>query len=352
MATFAIVVPGVVAFLFGLHRVRSAELETGPESVDGIIAVRPVIDLGTVWSGRPANATFSLHNSTDHEIQIESIKADCGCTVPSISAATVKPGQDLRIPVTYWPPVPQHDEGDPFNRTISVSFSMSSPHVLALRLRGLIAPDGSLLGFPAAVHLGSTLVGSTHRVILHFRGDSTLLGRIPDQLEIEPGERPIVLTGQPPPTSLVKVRQKDVQLAIHISEDLSPGDWDAAIRISPDLASEGMTINIQGTVPQHVTVSPSNVILVVGDADSQIASVELASGDGETITPLSVDTSLPLAWDVKTTSDSKSGTAWTLKLRLTSAARSGTGGFVTVKLSDTRNKPETVEIPVAILGAE
>jgi hypothetical protein len=126
-AVVLVIVPGLVAFLYGFHQVRSSE--TDSDGVAGLTVQSPLIDLGTVWSGSSASATFILHNATLSDIRVDSVQPDCGCTVSGVSQGTIGAGKDFNVPVSFFPPEPPDGRGDDFLRAISVHVSAPSGQV-------------------------------------------------------------------------------------------------------------------------------------------------------------------------------------------------------------------------------
>jgi hypothetical protein len=134
-------------------------------------------------------------------------------------------------------------------RIISLVILIFSFGCSAIRSERGVNADSSLHVDPTSINLGQGQVNTTSVVALHLEGDSTVLGSIPNQLEIEPGEHIIVPVVQAGSVTSENARARIVKLAIRISPDLSPGDWDASIRFAPDNAStDGVTVNLRGTV--------------------------------------------------------------------------------------------------------
>jgi Protein of unknown function (DUF1573) len=122
----SVILPGVVAFTLAGHRGQPAESSTPVGEVGGVRADRTDIAVGTVFSGSGVHVSFRLTNQTMQPVRIDSITSDCGCTVPGISNAIIPPGDEIQIPVSYFPPEPQTGGRD-------LPFSAPSPFTSARR---------------------------------------------------------------------------------------------------------------------------------------------------------------------------------------------------------------------------
>ena len=115
LVAIVMLLPGLSAYLWGHHQMVSKVEPARSLSVDGLRIPQAVIDIGTVWSGgQNVQREFTLENGTGHDIKIESVTSDCGCTIASVLSDKVESGQSTKIPVTFWPPTVANDQGGYF----------------------------------------------------------------------------------------------------------------------------------------------------------------------------------------------------------------------------------------------
>ena len=103
-------------------------------------------DAGTVAEGDTAVHVFAFTNTGDTAVELASVEASCGCTVPSYTTEPVGPGERGEIAVAF-------DSGGrpgPFESVVHVTARGASPPDAMLRIVGTVTPrfaaDGVTLG--------------------------------------------------------------------------------------------------------------------------------------------------------------------------------------------------------------
>jgi hypothetical protein len=57
----------------------------------------PVANAGTIYTGQPLRHRFAFTNSGPHVAEIREIQASCGCLAPRLSSRTLKPGEEATL---------------------------------------------------------------------------------------------------------------------------------------------------------------------------------------------------------------------------------------------------------------
>lgn len=66
-----------------------------------LMATQQVVDCGKTGYQVPATATFELKNMASHRLQIDTVKADCGCTKVDLQKKELNPGETITVALTY-----------------------------------------------------------------------------------------------------------------------------------------------------------------------------------------------------------------------------------------------------------
>jgi hypothetical protein len=342
-------VPGISAFLLARPRVISPIQPAIALDINGVQIPQATIDIGTVWSGgQTVQREFKLTNRTGHQIRIESVISDCGCTVPTIISGKVDNEQSTKILVVFRPPSVASDHGVEFLRTITASIDTFTGKIaLHLFLTGLVEPDESLRVFPVNVKFDAP----NEDAILHFKGSVILLNSIPDTLVVSPGRNQRVQVQLPAVGQVDMVGTKDVKITVAGNSNIKDvGDWASAITFAPDAISDGLTIRFSGQAPQSVFATPPSLILT-DDSVGNEATVRLTSKGESLPTPDSVVTELPLAlyFPVNT---SNGDNFRTLRVRIAGSLSESMAGTVQILLSPKHAPKQVISIPVVILHEE
>ena len=304
------------------------------------------MDIGTVWSGgQTVQRDFTLTNRTGHQISIESVVSDCGCTVPTIISSRIESEQSTKIRVVFRPPAVADERGVEFLRTISVGIdTFTGKKALRLFLTGVVEPDESLRVFPVNVELETPDEGA----ILHFKGSMTLLNSIPETLVVSRSHDQRVLLKLPPIGQMDAMGSKDVKVRVAGSPNFNDvGNWASAITFAPDAHSDGLTIHLSGEPSRRVSATPLSLILT-DDSAGRETTVRLTSKGESLPMPDSVKTDLPLLLDFPVNASNCENTR-TLRVRVRGSLSDSIAGTIQIRLSPKSTPSEVISIPVVIL---
>lgn len=142
-------------------------------------------DFGRLAQGSQVSHRYTVTNSSDQPLSIESVQSSCGCTAALVAEKNLAPGQSSAIEVRFT----SGKLSGPFHKTVRVSTRPEG--TLVLSLRGSIQPD--YLADPSALNLGTIKMGAeTSRSLLLYpaRSEARWTYRVntpPDpSLEIRP----------------------------------------------------------------------------------------------------------------------------------------------------------------------
>jgi len=345
--------PGMAAFFFASHHGNSVIAPTGSVDVDGLRTDQAVIDIGKVWSGGASvQRVFTLENRTGDKIVIESVKSDCGCTVPSAVAGEVQNGKSTKISVIFWPPSVDNDRGGEFKRTITVvATTIRGRKSVFLTLTGFVEPDASLRVFPVNVDIEAPSATISASAILHFKGSASILASIPNTLLVTPGQNNRVLVQTPPDGQAEAIGTKDVKIAVIPNLSFKDtGDWISAITFAPDPLSDGLTVQVRGKRLQSILANPQSIILT-DEPSGHDATVHFTSNTGGSLLPESVETHLPITWDFLSDPLCDNDVC-ALHVHVKKPLSIGTTGVLRVSLRHKDAPSETISIPVVILHCD
>lgn len=92
-------------------------------------------DFGAVTKGAPVSHRFLVENTGDRPLEIQDVKASCGCTATDYSSEPIAPGASGYVLATY-----QAKSVGFFNKSVTVKLNTTEGTVL-LRLKGqVVAP--------------------------------------------------------------------------------------------------------------------------------------------------------------------------------------------------------------------
>jgi len=89
-----------------------------------------VLELGDVNEGEKINSVYTLTNSTDLEIQLDSIISSCGCTVPSLAQDFIPAGESIDITLEF---ETSEKSGYQEKKVVIYSSSFTEPKVLIIK---------------------------------------------------------------------------------------------------------------------------------------------------------------------------------------------------------------------------
>ncbi len=188
------------------------KLEVRPES----------LDFGSIEKGEKVRKTIQVRNVGDADLVISVVRASCAeCVVDKIKDKTLKPGEEIQLPVTYdatavpgkhpaYLTFESNDPADPFKR-LEIDVEIVARSAPALEVE------------PASIDVGIIRFDAPAEVILQLRnvGEAALKF---EEFSASPG---IALTVQP--GELAAGRQEDLKLKIAPKE---PGIYQAHVTIA------------------------------------------------------------------------------------------------------------------------
>jgi hypothetical protein len=89
-----------------------------------------VIELGDIREGEMISSIYTLTNSTDMDIQLDSIVSSCGCTVPSLMSDFIPAGESVDITLEF---DASEKEGYQEKKVAIYSSSFTEPKVLIIK---------------------------------------------------------------------------------------------------------------------------------------------------------------------------------------------------------------------------
>jgi Protein of unknown function (DUF1573) len=339
-------IPGTLGFLVARNHTNLDIQPAQSLNLEGLEIPQTTIDIGTVWSGaKNIQREFTLTNRTGHQIRIDSVESDCGCTVPEIFSRDVDNGQSTKLRIAFWPPALGTDHGVEFRRTISVTVdTIKGRKSFRLFLTGLLEPDESLRVFPVNVDVETPAKGTT----LHFKGSETLLNSIPAKLVVTPNQDQRILVQMPQPGQNEAIGFKDVDVVIRrASNPNCTGQWRSAIEFAPDAVSEGLTIHLTGHASQCVVATPS-CLLLTDDPAGREATIQLAAEIGSPIVE-SASSRLPLTLYLAGTVSRPNGRIRTLRVQVRGRLSGNASGTIRIHVRSASGPSEMISIPVVLL---
>lgn len=66
----------------------------------------PAIDLSEVQLDSTYYVRYSMHNTGDAELVVDTVSASCGCTIPDKTKYTIRPADSASLIVNFKPPEP------------------------------------------------------------------------------------------------------------------------------------------------------------------------------------------------------------------------------------------------------
>jgi hypothetical protein len=217
------------------------------------------LDFGPITKGEKVRKTIQVRNAGDADLLISVVRASCAeCVVDKIKDQTLKPGEEIQLPVTYdatavpgkhpaYLTFESNDPADPFKRlTIDVEIVARSGPALELE--------------PASIDLGIVRFDATAEAALQLRND----GEAPLKFEEFSASPGIALSSRP--ASLAAGQKQEIRLRIAPKE---PGIFQAHVAIaSNDPNHPVVTVPIRGYVASSEQLDRLlRGILIVPDRD-------------------------------------------------------------------------------------
>jgi hypothetical protein len=221
-------------------------------------------DFKTVARGTKVEHSFPLENIYNEEVHIESIRATCGCTLPRISARTLKTWDKAEIVVALDTRGHLHQK----DSTLTVVFDKPFRAEVQLHVRAYIRSD--IVITPGSVTLPSVPQGVTARRKLAIKYAGRSDWKI-EKVECSNPHLEARLTKVPQETSTQEI---DYELLVSLKPDAPVGDLRAHIVL---LTNDTRTwaaripIIVEGAVVAPLTVRPSPLLLGVVAAGETVS---------------------------------------------------------------------------------
>jgi hypothetical protein len=131
-----------------------------PEGAPRLTFEKTSHSFGTVSDARTYTVRFPFTNTGTGRLRITSIKASCGCTVPTLDRYEFDPGEGSAIEVVYDPAGKQGQ-----NATSMTILSNAEPASVRIPMSSVVAP---MLRFERWLRLDVLRLGETHRSVVNM----------------------------------------------------------------------------------------------------------------------------------------------------------------------------------------
>jgi hypothetical protein len=208
-------------------------------------------DFGTVASGAKAVFEFPLKNIYLEDVHIESVRASCGCTIPSIKADTLKTYQQGAIVAVF--------NTDAFrgNRGATLTVTIDQPYYaeVQLQVRGYIR--GDIVLDPGSVRLGTVDQGTPveKKLVVNYAGRSDW--RITGVRSNNP-----FLSADVRETGREGI-YVNYQVVVRLDPKAPPGYINEHLMLTTSDSRNSIPVPVEGVVQAGITVSPSQLMLGV-----------------------------------------------------------------------------------------
>ena len=225
-------------------------------------------DFGTVARGSEQKYRFELTNLYKEDVVIESVRASCGCTIPSIEKQTLKSLESGAILATY------NTKSFVGSRGATVTVTMSKPFFaeVQLQIEGFIR--GDVVFVPGKIELGNVKrrATATQEVTVKYAGRSswkiTDVHCDKDYYEVEIIERSLV------------ANQVHYRLLTRLKPEAPIGYIkDELVLITDDADKGKLKLTVTGNVTPPVTVSPASMVLGTVPPGTQVVKRMVVKAD-------------------------------------------------------------------------
>jgi len=225
-------------------------------------------DFGTVARGSEQKYRFELTNLYKEDVVIESVRASCGCTIPSIEKQTLKSLESGAILATY------NTKSFVGSRGATVTVTMSKPFFaeVQLQINGFIR--GDVVFVPGKIELGNVKhrATATQEVTVKYAGRSswkiTDVHCDKDYYEVEIIERSLV------------ANQVHYRLLTRLKPEAPIGYIkDELVLITDDADKGKLKLTVTGNVTPPVTVSPASMVLGTVPPGTQVVKRMVVKAD-------------------------------------------------------------------------
>jgi len=225
-------------------------------------------DFGTVARGSEQKFRFEITNLYKEDVVIDSVRASCGCTIPSIEKQTIKSLESGAILATY------NTKSFVGSRGATVTVTISKPFFAEVQLQidGFIR--GDVVFVPGKIELGNIKHGATvtQEVTVKYAGRSswkiTDVQCDKDYYEVEIIDRSLV------------ANQVHYRLLIRLKPEAPVGYIkDDLVLITDDADKGKLKLAVTGNVMPPVTVSPASMVLGTVPPGAQVIKRMVVKAD-------------------------------------------------------------------------
>ena len=225
-------------------------------------------DFGTVARGSEQKFRFEITNLYKEDVVIDSVRASCGCTIPSIEKQTIKSLESGAILATY------NTKSFVGSRGATVTVTISKPFFAEVQLQidGFIR--GDVVFVPGKIELGNIKHGATvtQEVTVKYAGRSswkiTDVQCDKDYYEVEIIDRSLV------------ANQVHYRLLIRLKPEAPVGYIkDDLVLITDDADKGKLKLAVTGNVIAPVTVSPVSMVLGTVPPGTQVIKRMVVKAD-------------------------------------------------------------------------
>lgn len=225
-------------------------------------------DFGTVARGAKAEFAFELTNIYEEDVHIAGVRSSCGCTMPTITAPTLKTWEKGAIVAAY------NTKSFLGQKNATITVTIDKPYFAEVQLTvdGFIRSD--VVFDPGAVDFGEVDQGSSaeRKIRLTYAGRSTW--QITDVRSANPNLEVEILdntrtTGRV--TYDLLVRLKPGTPAGYLHDELT--------LISDDRQMGSIPLSVEGRVVPALTVSPASLFLGVLDQGQKVTKQLVVRGN-------------------------------------------------------------------------
>ena len=225
-------------------------------------------DFGTVARGSEQKFRFEITNLYKEDVVIDSVRASCGCTIPSIEKQTIKSLESGAILATY------NTKSFVGSRGATVTVTISKPFFAEVQLQidGFIR--GDVVFVPGKIELGNIKHGATvtQEVTVKYAGRSswkiTDVQCDKDYYEVEIIDRSLV------------ANQVHYRLLIRLKPEAPVGYIkDDLVLITDDADKGKLKLAVTGNVIPPVTVSPASMVLGTVPPGTQVIKRMVVKAD-------------------------------------------------------------------------
>lgn len=76
---------------------------SSPEKKAKLVVTRPAVDLATIRFDSTYNIRYTLVNTGNKELVVDTVSASCGCTIPESTKFRIKPADSASLLITFKP---------------------------------------------------------------------------------------------------------------------------------------------------------------------------------------------------------------------------------------------------------